>query len=61
MTKFDFAFDFESQHQFRNASELKRESKGGYLVGKIGFGEFPKDAVLERVVLSLVIISILYS
>ena len=50
----DVNLDLDYLQQFRHASELNQEAKGGYLKGIIQFLGIPRDVVIESVILSLV-------
>ena len=41
-------------HQFRHASELTNESKGGYLSGSITINGLPAGAKIQKITLDLV-------
>ncbi len=50
--------DFEL-HQFRHASELTKEAKGGYLEGTIQLVGPPSDAIIQSIIIDLVRINLL--
>ena len=50
----DVDLDFSRLHQFRHASELTKEAKGGYIKGPIRFVGLPANAKIIAFVLKLV-------
>ena len=44
----------EELHQYRHASELTKESKGGYLNGSVRILDFPEGAQIRSIILDLV-------
>jgi hypothetical protein len=50
----DVDLDFSRLHQFRHASELTKEAKGGYIKGPVRFTGLPANAKIIAIVLKVV-------